>query len=138
MSMRTALQFAPMLLLVACSSGSGSGATSFPIEVTSESGALDITLAPSGTATVGTNTFEMTVTTPDGGVPDQSLSVGVVPWMPAMGHGTAPATVMSMGDGRFSLSGVYLFMPGTWELEISISGASGAPTDHANPTFEIQ
>jgi YtkA-like protein len=133
MATRTGLRLLPAVLLAACSS---SGATSFPLRLESESGALSITLAPaSGAPTVGTGSFEMTVTGPDGGAPPDGLDIQVVPWMPAMGHGTAPATVSSMGGGKYLLGDVYLFMPGTWELEISFSGAV---TDHADPTFEIQ
>jgi hypothetical protein len=105
------------------------------LTLASDSGALRLTLTAPNGATVGTGTFEMAVADATDGSPRDGLTVSVVPWMPAMGHGTAPSTVTAEGGGRYRLDDVYLFMPGSWELEI---GIAGPVTDHANASFQIQ
>lgn len=56
--------------------------------------------------------------------PADGLTVEVVPWMPAHGHGTAiRPTVTSTAPGVFLARPVYLFMSGAWQLRIAIAGA---------------
>ena len=132
---RTWLPF-PLLATVACSSTPASSPAAFPMSVPSDAGQLrlDLTAIPNPPK-VGTDTFELTVVDAKDGTPRDGLSMSVVPWMPSMGHGTSIPTVTPEGGGKYVLSDVYLFMPGTWEFKIAFSGPV---SDHADPTFEIQ
>jgi len=68
--------------------------------------------------------------------PVNGLTLRVVPWMPAMGHGTSVVpSVSATGAGLYDLSNVYLFMPGDWQLRTAISGAA---TDSATPELMVQ
>jgi YtkA-like len=63
------------------------------------------------------------------------LELAVVAWMPAMGHGTSvKARITPLGEGRYVVSNLNLFMPGKWELR---SNFSGPVTDRAVPSFQI-
>jgi hypothetical protein len=56
--------------------------------------------------------------------PTQPPELAVVPWMPAMGHGTSTVPqVTEQGDGVYHVDEVVLFMPGQWDLRTAISGA---------------
>lgn len=69
------------------------------------------------------------------GAPVDGLSISVVPWMPAMGHGSSiTPDVHAMGGGRYVITNVDLFMPGRWELKTTFSGTLD---DHATPAFDI-
>ena len=103
--------------------------------VTSDSKALNVELSASPPPTVGTNTVELTVTRVSDGAPEDGLTVAIAPWMPAMDHGTSTPTVTSEGGGKYRVTDLYLFMPGTWVLRTSFSGSM---SDHAEPEFEIQ
>jgi hypothetical protein len=119
-----------------CSSASGASSSgSFPIMVTSDSKTLHVELGASPPPVVGTNTVELTVTRVADGALQDGLTVDVVPWMPAMDHGTSSPTVTPEGEGKYRVSELYLFMPGTWVLKTSFSGPV---SDHAEPEFEIQ
>jgi hypothetical protein len=121
---------------MACSSSSASStSTRFPVTVTSDSGALRVELSAPTAPIVGTDQMELTITRFSDGVALDDITVSVVPWMPSMLHGTASPTVTSKGGGKYLLSNLDLFMPGTWELEITFSGPV---SDHAEPTFELQ
>ncbi len=89
----------------------------------------------------GQETIEYTITNA-AGAPQDGLTVTVVPFMPAMGHGTsAQTTVTPIGSGNYVIGNVYFAMPGEWQLitDIWASGAptSGPPTDSATITVEI-
>jgi hypothetical protein len=59
----------------------------------------------------------------DHGAPLDGLSLDVVPWMSAHGHGaSASPTVVGEGQGRYWVRDVDLFMPGDWDLRVQISG----------------
>jgi len=133
---RSAL-FAAASAISACSSASGPApAASFPMSLASDQGALRLALdASPNPPAVGTDTFVLTVTNASDGTPRDGLTIGVVPWMPSMGHGTSAPTVTPLGNGQYRLTDVYLFMPGTWELKTTFSGPV---SDHAEPEFEIQ
>lgn len=51
--------------------------------------------------------------------------VGVTPFMPSHGHGSAPGAIRAAG-GRFVVSGLMLYMAGTWEIELEVA-RDGAP-----------
>jgi hypothetical protein len=61
------------------------------------------------------------------------LSLQVVPWMPAHGHGTAAAPVVTpLGEGRYLVKPAYLYMAGRWELRTTIDGS-----DSVVPVFDV-
>jgi hypothetical protein len=69
--------------------------------------------------------YRITIASSPAHPPAEGLSLGVVPWMTAMGHGASVApTVTDDGGGRYVISDLELFMPGEWELRTTIAGAS--------------
>lgn len=114
-----------VLLCVACSSPSGAQSTDFPADayttVTSQAGDLEyaVRTAPSQPPTRGPISLLLTVTDA-GGAPIDGLDLVVVPWMPAMGHGSSVTpSVTSRGEGDYLVSNLVLVMPGTWELRVT-------------------
>jgi hypothetical protein len=126
-----ALGLSVTIALVACGPTTSTGslpATSFsdaPVEtVTSTSGGLRIGLRWSPSVPVrGENAAQLTFV--DGrGQAIGGLTVDVVPWMPAHGHGTSVQPVTTVTDpGVVVATPVYLYMSGEWELRMTISGA---------------
>jgi hypothetical protein len=101
----------------------------------SDSGALriEVRYAPDP-PTVGSNAVEIVFTDANGAV-QPGLGLGVVPWMPAHGHGTSiDPVVTETAPGTFVATPVYLFMPGSWELRMT---TSGTVDDTAKAAFEI-
>jgi hypothetical protein len=100
----------------------------FPAEaltvVTSDGGAarIEVRMAPSQPPIRGVNMAELTVTDANG-TPLTGLSITMVPWMPAHGHGasTKPEITEKSG-GRYVATDVNLPMPGRWDLRMSLSG----------------
>lgn len=138
-AMHSAALAAALLACAACSGGAPSGPLTFPADAylttTSDSGSLRIELRSSPQPpTEGTNAVELTVTDASSGKPRDGLAIAVSPFMPAMGHGSVLATGSPEGNGKYLLPDVYLFMPGTWLLRTSFTGAA---TDHAAPTVDI-
>ncbi len=128
--------FLVAVLCAGCSSAPDPSASgSFPISVTTDSKSLHIELSASPPPGVGSNTLELTVTRVSDDAPQDGLSVSVVPWMPAMDHGSSTPTVTPEGGGKYRLTDLYFFMPGTWVLKTSFSGPL---SDHAEPEFQIQ
>jgi hypothetical protein len=82
----------------------------------------------------GTNDVQLTVTRTDDGSPVDGLTLDVVPIMPSMGHGTAMTAITPQGAGVYLVTGVYLYMPGTWELKTSFSGPI---QDNAAPVLTV-
>lgn len=124
-----------------CSGDPGSGASaSFPTEalatLSSDSAALhvEVRTAPEQPPSRGMSSVEYRITRADG-TPVPGLSLTVLPWMPDMGHGASiKPSIAEVGEGRYVISDVELFMPGKWELRTTIAGA--AP-DRATPAFQI-
>jgi hypothetical protein len=120
-----------------------SGPTSLPAfapepdqVLTSTSGALVVAVrfAPRPPI-VGTNAVELSIMDASG-APVAGLAVGVVPWMPAHGHGTSVTpTITETAPGRFEATPLVLFMPGSWELRIT---TDGTVDDTAKAAFEIR
>jgi hypothetical protein len=68
--------------------------------------------------------------------PVDGLSLAIVPWMPAMGHGsTVVPSVSAAGSGVYNLNNVYLFMSGQWQLRTTITGGA---SDSAAPDLSVQ
>ncbi len=58
------------------------------------------------------------------GTPADGLSLSVVPWMPAMGHGSSmECMVTPRGNGDYLVTNLMCPMPGTWELRVSGAGS---------------
>jgi hypothetical protein len=118
------------MALAACSSAAsdGAGADTFAptpfVTATSDGGKLRIEArsAPESQPTRGVNAVELAITDPSG-APVDGLTLDVVPWMSAMGHGASvKPTATARGQGRYVLSNVDFFMPGRWELRTAITG----------------
>jgi len=103
--------------------------------IASDSGALMIAVrfSPRPPA-VGTDAAQLQIVDANG-MPASGLGLQVVPWMPAHGHGTSVnPTVTETSPGIFVATPIYLFMPGSWELRMTMSGSVD---DTAKAAFEI-
>ena len=114
---------------VALACGSPATQTGFgdaPIETITSDGALAqvaVWAAPSPLLR-GNSTIKLVLTDPRTNAPLDDADVSIVPWMPAMGHGSSIVpTVTSEGDGVYVVSDLVLIMPGTWELRLQLGGA---------------
>jgi hypothetical protein len=127
-----------LVALAGCSSETSSDGTEGAAAIaTSASGMLRINAKTvDGEAPVrGDNPFDIEILRVEDEIGIQGLQLTVTPWMPAMGHGTSVrSTVTEAGDGHYRADDVYLFMPGLWELRISIMGSI---QDNAAPRFQI-
>jgi hypothetical protein len=136
-------------VIVACSSTSSSPANgSFPAApvsaFASDSGHYQVKLwtAPTQPPSRGINEVKLEVTDAMTTEAADNLAVVVVPWMPAMGHGTSIVpTVSPQGRGIYIAQNVDFYMPSTWQLRLdfaaeAVDGSAGA-TDSATPTFDI-
>ena len=71
----------------------------------------------------GTNTWTIEVVD-DAGAPIPGATVSVKPFMPDHGHGSSiTPTVTELGEGRYAIASLVLFMPGLWETTIAITAA---------------
>ena len=69
------------------------------------------------------------------GAPLDGLTIEVVPWMPAMGHGASvKPQVTAVGNGHYTVEDVDFYMPGQWQIRITFSGAV---EDHAISVLQI-
>lgn len=132
----------PLLLLGAlgCSSAPSQppDASSFPAQplatVTGNAGKAQIALRSSPQPpAVGNDDVQLEITDPSGS-PIDGLTVTVVPFMPAHGHGTSETTVTPKGGGKYLVTNVYLYMSGVWQLRITLSGSV---SDYAAPELEL-
>jgi hypothetical protein len=142
----SSLRLSGALAIALCSSGCSSGGSvaqseSFPTDayavVASDVGGMTIEArtSPAQPPPAGTCSVELTITESDG-TPVDGFSIDAVPWMPAMGHGASVIpTLTPKGGGVYQLDDVDLFMPGRWDLHLTLSGPTSA---HATVTFEIQ
>jgi hypothetical protein len=91
--------------------------------VTSSGGHLHVDVRWSPTVPVKGDDAAQLIFRDDLGNPVDGLSVDVVPWMPAHGHGTSiqPVTV-STAPGVLVATPVYLYMSGEWQLRMTIAG----------------
>jgi hypothetical protein len=129
---------APLLgPLLGCASDASSGDVSMAT-ATSASGLLTVsarTLDDQPPAR-GESAFDIEVVRASDASPLEGLELTLTPWMPAMGHGTSTRPIVSeLGAGHYLAESVYLFMPGRWELRVSLSGSV---QDDAAPSFQIR
>jgi hypothetical protein len=128
------------LACVACGSSGPPETTGFGAEplvtATSTHGTLSVAVRTSPQPpSVGIDEGELTVTDSTTGAPVDGLSLSVVPFMPAMGHGTSLVpTVTPLGHGKYQVENLELFMAGDWELRTSLKGSV---TDTVNPVLYV-
>jgi hypothetical protein len=83
----------------------------------------------------GLNTALYTITDATSHAAVEGLSLSIVPWMPAMGHGTSVVPeATDMGAGQYVITDLSLFMAGEWQLRTTFSGEI---SDSAEPTFDV-
>jgi hypothetical protein len=134
---------AVILFAIGCGSSGAEpagGAVTFPrdpmTKVTSESGGAQIELrfAPQQPPIRGVSTVELTITDA-AGKPIPSLNVGITPWMSAHGHGSSTRPeVKESGGGKYVATDVNLYMPGRWDLRITLAGEI---SDRATATLDV-
>lgn len=125
--------------LCACSAGPRQARVpAFDQPVASESGDLTawLTSAPETVPVRGENQIWLELRETATGAVVEGLELAVLPFMPAMGHGSATRpTVTELGAGRYQLDDVSLTMSGLWELQTTISGPLA---DYVAPRFEVE
>jgi hypothetical protein len=105
------------------------------LTVPSASGALSIGVWWSpAQPTVGYDAAQLAVTDATG-APVAGLTITIVPWMPAHGHGASIyPTVSEPTPGTYVATPLDFFMAGNWELMTAMSGATD---DSADPTVDV-
>ncbi len=105
----------------------------------STSGGLKVTLVASEPAppSVGTNAWTLRVT--DGaGAPMSNAPLSIASFMPDHGHGSSvKAVITPKGDGSYSVTPVYLFMPGVWRVTFALPATDAAPAEEVQFFFCI-
>ncbi|MEZ4465739.1 MAG: FixH family protein [bacterium] len=72
-----------------------------------------------------------------GGAAQAGCAVAPNPRMPAHGHGTnTPAVVTDLGEGRYEVAPLDLFMPGLWEVPLHLT--CGGLEDEVQFAFWIE
>jgi len=140
------LLFLPLLLAAPSACGGGdadetSSAGTFSATpaatVTTDTGTyrIEVHSAPDALPTRGVNELRLIVTHASDGTPASGLVLAIVPFMPAMGHGgsVTPTVSADAVPGTYSVSNVYFFMPGLWELRTTV-----ATNENATAQFEVQ
>jgi hypothetical protein len=146
----TAVSLVTTIFVAACGSSEGTGSnnggscsatTTFPAAalstVTTDGGKLSVAIrsAPYQPLIAGLDCLELVVTDASTGAGVDGLTITMTPWMPAMGHGSdATPQPTDLGQGRYVLKDVNLFMPGEWQLQTQFSGQV---TDSVEPTFNV-
>lgn len=64
-------------------------------------------------------------------------SLGVVLWMPSMGHGSSPVRVDPLSESRYRASRVFFIMPGEWEIHFQVHNSQGDLIDESVDPFRI-
>jgi hypothetical protein len=88
-----------------------------PVDVAGQAGAHQVRLLI-GTPAVGIQDLTLDVT----GAVERLV---VAPTMVEMGHASAPVTAEPAAPGRFQASGVEFFMPGRWDVTVTVHGPDG-------------
>ena len=95
----------------------------------SAKGTFQVTLVDSvpGPPAIGNDTWTLQITDASGAA-TTGATITVKPWMPDHGHGTSVnATVTPAGaNGTYTVTPLYLFMAGLWQLTFTITSTSGA------------
>jgi hypothetical protein len=137
-----------VIALTACSSASApAGFPAQPIQtLSSKMQQLSVAVRTSPQPpTRGDQNIEYSITDRSTGKPLAGLTLGVVPWMPVMGHGASIVpSVTETAPGTYLIANVDLFMAGEWVLRTMISGRvgdaggdAGIVNDYVEPAFDI-
>ena len=104
------------------------------VTVATDAGKANIAIRTSPSPpTRGVNTIELSITDAHG-APVDGLTLTIVPWMPAHGHGASvKPSLTPLGHGVYLAHDVDLYMPGRWELRTTLSGPI---EDRAAPTID--
>ena len=129
-----------------CSSGGAtpgpSGPVTFPpdalLALPSASGRLSVAVRTSPQPPVkGVNAVQFRITDA-AGVAVDGAGVVVVPWMPSHGHGTSVRPLVEAeGDGVYTITNVYLYMDGQWQLRSTLSLQAGDAPDSVTPVLDV-
>ncbi len=129
------------LMMSACAGGAPASGDTYPsqslLELMSDSGRQRVAVrtAPDQPPTRGVVSMQLTIVNAETDAPEGGLDLKVVPWMPAMGHGTSvKPTVVETQTGVYELENLVLFMPGTWQILTHWSD----PSEHVTPTLSIR
>jgi hypothetical protein len=117
------------------------------LTVASASGQLSIGIWWSpAQPTVGYDATQLAITDSTG-APVTGLTLTIIPWMPAHGHGASvEPTVSETAPGIYVATPLDFFMAGNWELMTSIArsadggadaDSAGSLNDSADPTVEV-
>ncbi len=128
----------PICLLVVSCSSSPSGQDIDQGPITSDSGALVVTVTsePEAQPVRGLNQLFFEIQSQETRQPVDELELEMTPLMPSHAHSSPhvpPAT--PLGGGRYRFDDVVLSMPGLWEFRTTIAGAA---EDHVTPRFEVE
>jgi hypothetical protein len=85
---------------------------------------------------LGLDAAELTLTDTTG-APATGLTLTMLPWMPAHGHGTSttPTVTETTTPGVYVATPINFYMSGQWELRTTIAGAVD---DMVTPAIELQ
>ena len=85
----------------------------------------------------GTNTWTLKVL--DGSAqPVSDASLTVKPFMPDHGHGTSVVPQVAPAGDAYTISNLYLFMAGLWQVTITVTTPSGTQNDAAVFSFCVE
>jgi hypothetical protein len=124
------------LFLVSCGGGAEESSQGFAdLETVTTTGGLTIVVRASPSPVVrGVDSFELTVK--DGAQPIEGLALEVEPWMASHNHGASVVPeVSALGQGKYLVKNVSLFMPGRWELRTHLTAAK--IDDHASIAVDV-
>jgi YtkA-like len=105
----------------------------------STSGSLKVTLVSSDPAppSVGTNTWTIHVADA-AGAPMSNAPISIASFMPDHGHGSSvKAVITPQADGNYSVTTLYLFMPGVWRVTFALPATDAAPAEQVEFFFCI-
>lgn len=141
----SALLLALALVSIGCGSGSSSADSGTSAETLCErdtrgeafmpglekvDGALHVKILE-GTPSVpvkGNNTWTVELRDGAGAVVD-GATVSATPFMPDHNHGTSVVpTITALGEGRYTISPLYLFMAGVWRITLQVTPPGPTPT----------
>lgn len=128
-----------LLGLFGCSQGpvsSGGDFQTTPMEmVTSDSGQLTgAVFLQQAQPLRGVNAMKLHITDNAGHVLD-GLTMSATPWMVSHAHGTSVVPIVTpMGNGDYVVSELNLFMPGRWQIRVSVSAPM---TDALTPVLDV-
>jgi YtkA-like len=103
----------------------------------STSGSLKVTLVSSDPAppSVGTNTWTIHVADATG-APISNAPLTIASFMPDHGHGSSvKAVITPQADGNYTVTPLYLFMPGVWRVTFALPATDAGPGDEVQFFF---